>query len=289
MPGMTTSRYAAIDLSRTPVGLDRAGNARPLPASDAPPTIDGLTVGAAAMSREPPHRGEMHPDGDEVLYLVSGSVDVVLEEDGREERVELKSGQAFVVPRGVWHRVAPREPSHILYLTPGPGGQYRPVDGGAPRNVSSADEPALVRPPCDQLNLVVRDMDATLAFYRRLGLSIPDGSRDWPPGSGARHTEVVMPGGFRLEFDNLEMMSIWHAAFRREGGSQSTSVINFSVPTREAVDALYADLTAVGYVSRHAPHDTFWGSRFAIIQDPDGRDVGLMSRPDPGRRFVPEA
>jgi hypothetical protein len=61
----------------------------------------------------------------------------------------------------------------------------------------------------------------------------------------------------------------------------------FSLPSREAVDALHAELTATGYVSRHGPHDAFWGSRFAIIQDPDGRDVGLMSLPDPTRRFVP--
>jgi catechol 2,3-dioxygenase-like lactoylglutathione lyase family enzyme len=292
---MTISRYKAIDLSRIPIGLDRVGTARPLPASAGPPpTIDGLTVGAALLSSDAPHHGEMHPDGDELLYLTSGRVDVVLEEDGGEVRVELKPGQAFVVPRGVWHRVAVREPSQILYMTPGPGGQYRPLDGGSPRDVRDgehgpANRPAPAPPTCDQLNLVVRDMEATLAFYRRLGLSIPDGPRDWPPGSGARHTEVAMPGGFRLEFDNREMTSIWHTAFRGEEGGESTSVVTFSLPSREAVDALHAHLTAVGYASRHAPHDAFWGSRFAIIQDPDGRDVGLMSPPDAARRFVPAA
>jgi hypothetical protein len=38
------------------------------------------------MGTDPPHRGEMHPDGDELLYLVSGSVEIVLEDDDREER-----------------------------------------------------------------------------------------------------------------------------------------------------------------------------------------------------------
>ena len=286
---MSTPRYRAIDLTRTPVGMDRAGTARPLPTSAGAPAIDGLTVGAAVMSSDPPHGGEMHPDGDELLYLVSGRVDVVLEEDGGEERVELEPGQAFVVPRGVWHRVALREPSHILYLTPGPGGQYRPLDGGPPRDVSGTTRRS-ARPSCNQVNLVVRDMDATLAFYRRLGLSIPDGPRDWPPGSGGRHTEVVIPpGGFRLEFDNLTMTNIWHPGSRSDEGSASNSVLTFSLPSREAVDELHAGVTAAGYTSRQAPQDAFWGSRFAIVQDPDGRDVGIMSPPDSARRFVPGA
>ena len=56
----------------------------------------------------------------------------------------------------------------------------------------------MAKPPpiLDQANLVVRDMDATLAFYRWLGLTIPD-PLTWPPGSGARHAEVAGPGGVR--------------------------------------------------------------------------------------------
>jgi uncharacterized glyoxalase superfamily protein PhnB len=98
-----------------------------------------------------------------------------------------------------------------------------------------------------------------------------------------------MPGGFRLEFDNLAMTNIWHPGSRSDEGGASSSVLTFSLPSREAVDALHADVTAAGYISRQAPHDAFWGSRFAIVQDPDGRDVGLMSAPDPARRFVPGA
>jgi catechol 2,3-dioxygenase-like lactoylglutathione lyase family enzyme len=30
------------------------------------------------------------------------------------------------------------------------------------------------QPAFDQVNIVVRDMDATLSFYRRLGLAVPD-------------------------------------------------------------------------------------------------------------------
>ena len=75
----------------------------------------------------------MHPDGDELLYLVSGRIDVILEDGGDVEtvgvqRVEaLQAGDAILVPRGVWHRVDVREPSHLVHVTPGPGGGHRPL------------------------------------------------------------------------------------------------------------------------------------------------------------------
>ena len=58
------------------------------------------------------------------------------------------------------------------------------------------------QPVLDQLNLVVRDMDAALAFYRRLGLRIPDNAI-WRTQSGAHHVEVVMPNGLHLELDSI--------------------------------------------------------------------------------------
>ncbi len=79
------------------------------------------------MSRNPPPAGEMHPDGDELLILVSGHVVVVLEEDEGERRVDLRPGQALVVPRGVWHRVELQEKSQLVHVTPGPGGEHRPL------------------------------------------------------------------------------------------------------------------------------------------------------------------
>lgn len=139
----------------------------------------------------------------------------------------------------------------------------------------------------DQLNLVAQDMDATLAFYRRLGLAI-DPPGEWPPGSGARHGEAVMPDGFRLEFDNVPMARIWHAGWRDEARPGGETVVGVALASRDAVDARYAELTGDGGVGRQPPYDAFWGARYAIVQDPDGRDVGLMSPIDPDRKYEPE-
>ncbi len=121
-------------------------------------------------------------------------------------------------------------------------------------------------PVFDQVNLVVRDMDATLAFYRKLGLNVPDG-QDWPPGSGAQHVDIAFSGGKRLEFDNLPMAKMWHAGWR-ENGHGSKTVIGISLASREAVDERYAALTAAAYTGCQPPYDAFWGARYAPSRIP---------------------
>jgi mannose-6-phosphate isomerase-like protein (cupin superfamily) len=118
-----------IDLAREVVGLERADRRARLVdqvAGRPPQRIDGFTVGAPRIAGDPPHGGEMHPDGDELLYLVSGAVTVTLELPGGHTQVDLGAGDAVVVPQGVWHNIATREPGQLIHITPGPNGDARP-------------------------------------------------------------------------------------------------------------------------------------------------------------------
>ncbi len=119
-----------FDLGQETVGLE-AGTGRACfmiwEGGGPPPRIDGYTVGAPWIDSEPPHAGEMHPDADELLYLVSGRVRVRLELDEGDREIGLGSGQALVVPRGVWHRILIEEPGRLVHITPGPGGDHRPL------------------------------------------------------------------------------------------------------------------------------------------------------------------
>lgn len=135
----------------------------------------------------------------------------------------------------------------------------------------------------NQLNIVAKDFDATLEFYRRLGVEIPDIVK---LPDGTCHARAASPNGFSLEFDNHALARIYNAAWRRADGS-SRALIGFSLPTREAVDLRYAELVAAGYEGRQPPFDAFWGARYAIVADPDGNDVGLMSPVDENRRTWP--
>ncbi len=121
-----TNSSDAHQLDKTYLTLTNDGVVAALPARPGPPPrVDGLLIGAPLMTRNAPHRGELHPDGDEILYVVSGSVEVVLEEEGGDRRVPAVAGQAVVVPRGIWHRVELQEPTRLLHITPGPGGDHR--------------------------------------------------------------------------------------------------------------------------------------------------------------------
>lgn len=111
------------------VTINRELLAKTIPAQPDPAIpVDGYTFGVATMTENSPHDGEMHPDGDEVLYLVSGRVGVTLESDP-VQALEMLPGDGLIVPKGVWHRVDILEPSQIVYLTPGPNGKYRPLPG----------------------------------------------------------------------------------------------------------------------------------------------------------------
>lgn len=107
------------------LGRDLVAALQPERADPAIP-VDGVTIGIATMTENSPHAGEMHPDGDEVLYLISGRVRVTVESDP-VETLDLQPGDGLLVPKGLWHRVDVVEPCRIVYVTPGPNGKYRPL------------------------------------------------------------------------------------------------------------------------------------------------------------------
>ena len=94
-------------------------------------------------------------------------------------------------------------------------------------------------------------MAATVDFYRRLGIAIPDDHDD-------AHVAVRLPGGLLLEFDGTAFVPQWDSGW--DGSTGSGLVIGFAVASREAVDALYADICAAGYRGRQPPYDAFWGA-----------------------------
>jgi mannose-6-phosphate isomerase-like protein (cupin superfamily) len=61
---------------------------------------------------------EKHPEGDELLYVLDGRIDVVLLSRARPVRVPVHAGSIFLVPKGVWHRQVPRPVASVLSALP---------------------------------------------------------------------------------------------------------------------------------------------------------------------------
>ena len=131
---MTGFERPTFDLVSTYVRLADEGGAVPVDVGhDFWTQIDGhfnlyngRLVRAFLMTDDWPE-WEMHPEGDELLFLLSGAIDMILQIGDREQVVELRPGAACIVPRGVWHRTNIRRASKGLFITPGKGTQHRPV------------------------------------------------------------------------------------------------------------------------------------------------------------------
>ena len=80
-----------------------------------------------------PDTWEMHPHGDEVLFLLDGAINVALADNGaiETEVLPLTAGQGCVVEPGIWHRLLLRKPSRLLFVTPAGGTRMRPWRGAA--------------------------------------------------------------------------------------------------------------------------------------------------------------
>ena len=130
----------------------------------------------------------------------------------------------------------------------------------------------------DQVNLVVNDVPASRAFYSRLGLDFGEPDPVWDAQHvSARHGDDRP----RSISTSTARRSLPHgtrdpAALGPSSGSRSSR--------RDEVDALVAALAADGVPVQQQPYDAFWGARYAVVSDPDGHGVGIMSPVDPALR-----
>src|SRR6202043_1292864 len=90
------------------------------------------------------------------------------------------------------------------------------------------------------IELVVSDMGATLAFYRRLGLAVP------PDADGEAHVDVDF-GGIRIAFDTEETIRSFDASWTPPGAGGHRAALAFDCGSPDQVDAAWEELTGAGY------------------------------------------
>ncbi len=136
------------------------------------------------------------------------------------------------------------------------------------------------RPVFNQVNLVVRDMEQMVSFYERLGVEVAPTIDPWQ----RHHRTLSTAEGLDLDLDSTTFAQQWNKGWP---AGRTGPVLGFRLPSADAVNATYDDLVGAGYESQQPPYDAFWGARYAIVVDPDGNPVGLMSPPDPARSTNP--
>jgi predicted lactoylglutathione lyase len=123
------------------------------------------------------------------------------------------------------------------------------------------------------LILEVRDLRASMAFYRRLGLDVPE------PVPGRPVVIHRMGSGVSLLL-TTSFASVHDPAWSRPTGGYQ-QLLEFYVGEDAAVDEHWSDLVAAGYSGRLPPTQTA-GPYAAMVDDPDGNVVLLTS--DAGAR-----
>ncbi len=122
----------------------------------------------------------------------------------------------------------------------------------------------------DYVGITTADMGRALAFYRQLGLELPDGAE------AEVHVEAILESGVRMGFDTVETTRDIEPDWTAPSGSPRVALA-FRCGSPAEVDAKYTELVSVGHRGQHEPWDAIWGHRYATLLDPDGNRVDLYA------------
>lgn len=121
------------------------------------------------------------------------------------------------------------------------------------------------------IGIFVRDLTASLTFYRMLGLAIPEDA------GGGNDYRLRLPTGQVFFWETDAAVRAFDPDWQPSSGNRR-AVLEFGFATAQALDEKYAEPTSAGYEGYLAPF-TFSNStvRYALIKDPDGSEMGLRS------------
>ena len=118
----------------------------------------------------------------------------------------------------------------------------------------------------DHVGLKVSDMDRTLSFYQRLGLTL---LRTSGPNAEGRRGAVIQVG-------SQEINIFSHPEYVAPGRGNHTGVDHFCLLVEAAsIDELFADLRQAGLDTGKGPEERRDGTSL-YIHDPDGVRIELL-------------
>jgi len=70
---------------------------------------------------------EMHPDGDEIITVMEGAIEFILEPGPDEARIPVRAGATIIIPAGTWHSAAVTAKAVAQHLLMGRGTRHRSI------------------------------------------------------------------------------------------------------------------------------------------------------------------
>ena len=122
-------------------------------------------------------------------------------------------------------------------------------------------------PELTAIGVVASDLARSVAFYRLLGVQLPDASEG--------HIEATLPSGTRFMLDSEDVVRSFRPDWTREVGNQLA--LAFECTSAGEVDEVYEAARTAGFDAEKEPWDAFWGQRYAQLRDPDGVPVDLFA------------
>lgn len=123
-------------------------------------------------------------------------------------------------------------------------------------------------PQLNALGIVASDMARSVAFYRLLGIELPEQADEG-------HLDAFLPNGVRFMLDSEDVVRSFQPEWTRETGNQIGLAFECESPAE--VDDLYTRITTAGFHGEKLPWDASWGQRYAQLRDPDGVPVDLYA------------
>jgi PhnB protein len=232
--------------------------------------IGNLTLGVMSYTGLTPW--ERHPDGDELLLVLDGGLDVtVLTEEGPVTR-KLRAGEAFVCPQGLWHRQNAEKSVSMLYGTP--------IETS---EVSFADDPRVVVAKAEEATttsakisrsimpfLNIEGAASAVEFYQRVfGATVL--MRDEEPSGIVSHAMLKMGDTTVMLSDptSADVKQNDTHGLSRSPRSYGGSPVHLYIYVAD-VDEVFKRAIEAGAKTIDVPEDREWGDRCGGIEDPYG-------------------
>jgi PhnB protein len=224
--------------------------------------IGNLTLGVMSYTGQTPW--ERHPDGDELLLVIDGELEVTALTDEGPVKRTLRAGEAFVCPQGLWHRQFAEKSVSMLYGTP-----------IATSEISTADDPrvapaAAPAPRSITPFMYIEGVASAVEFYRSVfGATVL--MRDAEPSGLVSHAMLKMGETTVMLSDptSAHIRDKEAQALSRTPGSYGGSPVHLYIYVADADDVVRRAVAA-GAKIVDPVEDKEWGDRCGGIEDPYG-------------------